>query len=65
MSSVAKVFMLSFLANQAYHEPNKKLRLIALKIYRDEIDKIPENMFHHKGLDADIKKLEQEIESER
>lgn len=61
MSNLSKVYMLSILRDQAYREPNLSLRLAALKFYRDEIDKIPENMFHHNELDLDIKKLEQEI----
>ena len=58
MSNMSKVFMLSILKDQAYKEPNLSIRLAALKVYRDEIDKIPENMFHHNELDADIKELE-------
>ena len=32
---------------------------------RDEIDKIPENMFHHNDLDADIKELEEKIKENK
>lgn len=59
MSDAAKVLMLVILRDEAYKNPNLKLRLAALKLYRDEIDKIPYNMFRHDQLDADIAKLEE------
>ena len=57
-----EAFMLSIFRDSAYKETNPRLKLAALKFYRDKIDASPEHIFKHNELDADIKELEEQCQ---
>ena len=53
-----EVFIWTVFKDQAYKETNPRLKLAALKMYRDKLDSMTDNPFKHDELDADIKGLE-------